>query len=185
MNGSTALLPVAASSLGLSEDVLNKFRYSTAGFSVLGPQVDLVADPVREHGRRHLAVVAGSVEPAVNNALDASPERLEQHGIDDGVVGAAREQGLENREVHAMAAAIGAVGAEQRQAGEREVADRIEKLVADELVPIAQALGVHDAIVADGDGSGATPQATASIAVNGAAQALPPQRYEMRGSSQP
>ena len=43
MNGSTALLPVAASSLGLSADVHDKFRYSATGFSVLGPQFDVVA----------------------------------------------------------------------------------------------------------------------------------------------
>ena len=43
MNGSTVLLPVAASSLGMSEDAHNKFRYSTTGFSVLGPQFDVVA----------------------------------------------------------------------------------------------------------------------------------------------
>ncbi len=43
MNGSTVLLPVAASSLGLSADVHDKFRYSTTGFSVLGPQFDVVA----------------------------------------------------------------------------------------------------------------------------------------------
>jgi minor extracellular serine protease Vpr len=47
MNGSTALLPVAASSLGLSEDLLNKFRYSATGFSVLGPQFDVVAGSPR------------------------------------------------------------------------------------------------------------------------------------------
>lgn len=42
MNGSTVLLPVAASSIGLSADRHNKFRYSTIGFSVLGPQFDVV-----------------------------------------------------------------------------------------------------------------------------------------------
>ncbi len=40
MNGSTVLLPVAASSLGMAEDTHNKLRYSTTGFSVLGPQFD-------------------------------------------------------------------------------------------------------------------------------------------------
>ena len=39
MNGSTVLLPVAASSLGLDEVEHDKFRYDTTGFSVLGPRV--------------------------------------------------------------------------------------------------------------------------------------------------
>ena len=43
MNGSTALLPVAASSLGLAQGVHDKFRYSAAGFSILGLEFDLVA----------------------------------------------------------------------------------------------------------------------------------------------
>jgi hypothetical protein len=43
MNGSTALLPVAASSLGLAADEHDRFRYSTVGFSVLGPEFDVVA----------------------------------------------------------------------------------------------------------------------------------------------
>ncbi len=42
MNGSTALLPVAASSLGLDEIEHNKFRYDTTGSSVLGPEFDVV-----------------------------------------------------------------------------------------------------------------------------------------------
>ena len=47
MNGSTALLPVAASSLGLSADALNKFTYSTAGFSILGPEFDVAGGTPR------------------------------------------------------------------------------------------------------------------------------------------
>jgi hypothetical protein len=43
MNGSTVLLPVAASSLGMAEGAHNKLRYSATGFSVLGPQFDVVA----------------------------------------------------------------------------------------------------------------------------------------------
>jgi hypothetical protein len=43
MNGSTALLPVAASSLGLSADEHDRFRYSTVGFNILGPELDVVA----------------------------------------------------------------------------------------------------------------------------------------------
>jgi minor extracellular serine protease Vpr len=47
MNGSTVLLPAAASSLGLSADVHNKFMYSTAGFSLLGPEFDVAAGAPR------------------------------------------------------------------------------------------------------------------------------------------
>ena len=43
MNGSTVLLPVAASSIGMAKDTHNKLRYRTTGFSVLGPQFDVVA----------------------------------------------------------------------------------------------------------------------------------------------
>jgi minor extracellular serine protease Vpr len=47
MNGSTALLPVAASSLGLSADAQAKFSYSTAGFSILGPEFDVAGGTPR------------------------------------------------------------------------------------------------------------------------------------------
>ena len=47
MNGSTALLPVAASSLGLSADEHDRFSYSTAGFNILGPEFDVVAGAPR------------------------------------------------------------------------------------------------------------------------------------------
>ena len=44
--------------------------------------------------------------------------------LDDGVVGAIGEQGGEDADIHAMAAAIGAVAALDRQAGQSQVADR-------------------------------------------------------------
>ncbi len=47
MNGSTALLPVAASSLGLSADEHDRFKYSTVGFAVLGPEFDVAAGSPR------------------------------------------------------------------------------------------------------------------------------------------
>jgi len=43
MNGSSLLLPVAASSLGLSADEYDRFRYDTTGFNILGPEFDAVA----------------------------------------------------------------------------------------------------------------------------------------------
>ena len=54
-----------------------------------------------------------------------------------GTVG---HQGGQHRVVELVAAAHGPVGAEQRRAGEREVADRVERLVAHELVGEAQAV---------------------------------------------
>src|SRR5829696_6996730 len=71
--------------------------------------------------------------------------------LDDRIVRAVGEQGLEHREVEAMAAAEGPVGAKQRRAGERQIADGVEHLVADELVRIAQAFRVDDPVVADRD----------------------------------
>lgn len=47
MNGSSVILPVAASSIGLSADQFNKFTYSTAGFSVLGPEFDVAVGSPR------------------------------------------------------------------------------------------------------------------------------------------
>ena len=47
MNGSSVILPVAASSIGLSADQFDKFTYSTAGFSVLGPEFDVASGTPR------------------------------------------------------------------------------------------------------------------------------------------
>ena len=41
---------------------------------------------------------------------------------------------------------------QQRRTGQGQVADRVERLVAHELVGVAQALGVDDAVVAERDG---------------------------------
>ena len=51
-----------------------------------------------------------------------------------------------------MARTVGSVEADDRRAGEREVADRVESLVADELVRIAQTFGIEDLIAVDRDG---------------------------------
>src|SRR3954452_6440484 len=71
--------------------------------------------------------------------------------LDDGVVGAIGEQGFEDREVEAVAAAIGVVGGEKRIAGEREVADGVERLVTDELIREAQTFRVDDGVLPDRD----------------------------------
>lgn len=47
MNGSSVILPVAASSIGLSADQFDKFTYSTAGFSILGPEFDVAGGTPR------------------------------------------------------------------------------------------------------------------------------------------
>ena len=62
------------------------------------------------------------------------------------------EHGLQHQAVQAMAAPAGAVSAEDRRAGQSQVSDGVECLVAHELVGIAQALAIDDAVVADSDG---------------------------------
>src|SRR5438105_4177866 len=54
-------------------------------------------------------------------------------------------QGREHRVVQPVAAAHRAIGAEQRQAGQREIADNVENLVARTLVAVTQSLGVEQA----------------------------------------
>src|SRR3954469_17703459 len=61
------------------------------------------------------------------------------------------EQGLQHQPVQPMAAAIRAEGAEDGRAGESQIADRVERLVAHELVGEAKPLAIDDAIVADGN----------------------------------
>src|SRR5262249_32725947 len=54
--------------------------------------------------------------------------------------------------IQAVAAATGAIGAEDRRTGKRQVSNRVERLVAHELVGVAKAFAVDDAVVADGNG---------------------------------
>jgi hypothetical protein len=51
-----------------------------------------------------------------------------------------------------VAAATGPVGAKDRRTSKGEVANGIERLVAHELIRIAEAFAIDDAVVADGDG---------------------------------
>jgi len=51
-------------------------------------------------------------------------------GLDDPPGAAIGHQGREHRVVHLVAAAHRAIGAEQRQTGQREIADNVENLVA-------------------------------------------------------
>ena len=65
---------------------------------------------------------------------------------------ASANSALSTSAVEPMTAAPGPEGAEDGRAGQSEVADRIERLVAHELVGEAQAFAIDDAVVADGDG---------------------------------
>src|SRR5690242_317383 len=73
-------------------------------------------------------------------------------GFDHGPSVGIGEHGLEHERVQAVAAATRMEGAENGRARKGEVADRIERLVAHELVAITQAFAVDDAVVANGDG---------------------------------
>src|SRR5271166_6559142 len=62
------------------------------------------------------------------------------------------EQRLQGHGVQSVAGTISAIEADDRGPRQREIADRIERLVADELVRIAQTFGIDDDVVLDGDG---------------------------------
>src|SRR5260221_917197 len=64
-------------------------------------------------------------------------------GLDDPPGAAIGHQGREHRVVQLVAAAHRAIGAEQRQSGQREIADNVENLVARTLVAVTQSLGVE------------------------------------------
>src|SRR3984957_11028763 len=62
-----------------------------------------------------------------------------------------REQRLERHGVELMSRAIGPVKTDDRRARERQIADRIERLVAHELVGVAEPFRVEDGVAVDGD----------------------------------
>src|SRR5262245_51928453 len=72
-------------------------------------------------------------------------------GFDHGPGLGIGKQRLEHQRVQAMAAAIGAEGAEDGRAGESKIADRIERLVPHEFVGEAKTFAIDDAVVADGN----------------------------------
>src|SRR5271169_6822229 len=51
-----------------------------------------------------------------------------------------------------MATATGPIGAEDRRHGKREITDGIERLVAHELIRVAETFAVDDSVVTDGNG---------------------------------
>ena len=62
-----------------------------------------------------------------------------------------------------MAAADRPESAEQRMAGKRQIADRIEQLMANEFLRIAQSFAVHYAIIADDGRADGLDQAAAGF----------------------
>ncbi|CAH1666511.1 hypothetical protein CHELA41_22832 [Hyphomicrobiales bacterium] len=98
------------------------------------------------HPRRHLGVatIATNLDHLALATLHLRP-------LDQGVVGAIAEELAKNAEIHAMTAAVRAIGSQDGIAGQSEIAHRIQELVAYELVREAKALGVHDAIISNRD----------------------------------
>src|SRR6202021_4061438 len=64
---------------------------------------------------------------------------------------AMREQRIERHRVELMSGAIGPVDADDGRARERQIADRIERLVAHELIGVAEPFRVEDGVTIDGD----------------------------------
>src|ERR1700685_3548939 len=62
-----------------------------------------------------------------------------------------REQRIERHCVELMSGAIGPAEAEDGRARERQIADRIERLVAHELIGVAEPFRVEDGVAIDGD----------------------------------
>src|SRR5262249_53354634 len=73
-------------------------------------------------------------------------------GFDHGPSVGVGKQGLEHQRIEPVTSPAGAKGPEDRCAGKRKIADRVERLVAHELVGEAQAFAVDDAVVADRHG---------------------------------
>src|SRR3984885_3131815 len=62
-----------------------------------------------------------------------------------------REQRIERHRVELVSGAIGSVEANDGRARERQIADRIERLVAHELIDVAEPFRVEDGVAIDGD----------------------------------
>src|SRR5215831_4031386 len=69
--------------------------------------------------------------------------------LDHGPSGRIAEQCRQYRMVYLVATAHRAVGPENRRAGERQIADRVEYLVAHELVGKAQTFGIENPVVGE------------------------------------
>jgi hypothetical protein len=71
--------------------------------------------------------------------------------LNHGPRGGVRKKSLQHARIQAMTAANGPVAAQQRIAREREIAYGIKHLMAHELLRVAQALAIENAVIADGD----------------------------------
>src|ERR1700722_20261288 len=56
------------------------------------------------------------------------------------------EQRLESQRVELVSRTVGSVEANDRRAGERQIADRVERLVTHELVGVAQPFWIEDSV---------------------------------------
>src|SRR5277367_7021067 len=61
------------------------------------------------------------------------------------------EQRLKRQGVELVTRAIGPIKTNNRRTRERQIADRVERLVAHELVGVAQPFGIEDGVAIDGD----------------------------------
>jgi hypothetical protein len=80
MNGSTVLLPVAASSLGLSQAEFDRFRFDTTGFSIFGGPADAVAGNPRVRPWAPTSSSGGFVPLAPGGLDDRRPRRRQRRG---------------------------------------------------------------------------------------------------------
>src|SRR5579863_6772328 len=77
---------------------------------------------------------------------------LARRAVDNLISAAVGEQRREHHRVDLVAGTIGAVGADDRRAGQGEIADGVERLVAHEFVDVAQAFGVEHRVAVESDG---------------------------------
>src|SRR5215471_2473516 len=109
-----------------------------------------LAAPARAEQTRN---PSGNVGPECRHQawrdVHVPPARPQRLAVDPGPGAGVRHQRADHRMIELVAAARGAIGREQGPARQREIADRVQDLVTDELVRKAQALRVEDAVVAD------------------------------------
>src|SRR3954447_6783876 len=81
--------------------------------------------------------------------LGMAPRRSYRLRVDPSPRAGIRHQRTQHRMVELMAASHGAVRGEQGAARKRQIADRVQDLVADEFVGETLAFRIEDAVVAD------------------------------------
>src|SRR6202453_3657498 len=100
----------------------------------------LVGGGERRGSRRHMR--------AADPGADCGWRRLR---VEELISRAMREERIERHRVEPMSGAIGPVEADNGRARERQIADRIERLVAHELIGVAEPFRVEDGVAIDGD----------------------------------